>query len=413
MTQRLVSMTGSRGQDWQLLTAGAFVSMIVPRDGVPRTAAVLRPGPAGRLRQGLTVGDPGAAGPAPRVLALDLGGTQIRAAESCCRRGDPSSAPRSRTPVATGRGGDRRGLHRGLAEVREAASRARPDRPAPVGHRDLGPGSRRPVRAACDRRPAEPGGRLPRHPARAARRERPRSARGPRPRHPGGRDGRGPVRGGRRLRRLPLRHGLDRHRWGDRHRGAPRARARRDRRRARAPARRPPRPAVRLRDARPPRGHRVRQRHRATGSRGRRARARATCSRSSCRPGGTPSGRATWPTPRRPATPWRRRIMEDARDAFAVSCVSLAERLQPVADRRGRQPCRGPGRTPPRAGTSRRRARRVPTAGGRASRSSRRRSATTSGSSARSSSSGTRRLRCGAGGPWGRRRPRAGGGAAS
>ena len=30
MTQRLVSMTGSRGQDWQLLTAGAFVSMILP-----------------------------------------------------------------------------------------------------------------------------------------------------------------------------------------------------------------------------------------------------------------------------------------------------------------------------------------------------------------------------------------------
>jgi alpha-glucoside transport system permease protein len=30
MTQRLVSITGSRGQDWQLLTAGAFVSMIVP-----------------------------------------------------------------------------------------------------------------------------------------------------------------------------------------------------------------------------------------------------------------------------------------------------------------------------------------------------------------------------------------------
>jgi len=30
MTQRLVSITGSRGQDWQLLTAGAFVSMVVP-----------------------------------------------------------------------------------------------------------------------------------------------------------------------------------------------------------------------------------------------------------------------------------------------------------------------------------------------------------------------------------------------
>ncbi len=30
MTQRLVSITGSRGQDWQLLTSGAFVSMILP-----------------------------------------------------------------------------------------------------------------------------------------------------------------------------------------------------------------------------------------------------------------------------------------------------------------------------------------------------------------------------------------------
>jgi alpha-glucoside transport system permease protein len=30
MTTRLVNMTGSRGQDWQLLTAGAFVSMILP-----------------------------------------------------------------------------------------------------------------------------------------------------------------------------------------------------------------------------------------------------------------------------------------------------------------------------------------------------------------------------------------------
>jgi len=30
MTQALVSMTGSRGQDWQLLTAGAFISMILP-----------------------------------------------------------------------------------------------------------------------------------------------------------------------------------------------------------------------------------------------------------------------------------------------------------------------------------------------------------------------------------------------
>ena len=30
MTSRLLNIVGSRGQDWQLLTAGAFVSMLVP-----------------------------------------------------------------------------------------------------------------------------------------------------------------------------------------------------------------------------------------------------------------------------------------------------------------------------------------------------------------------------------------------
>ncbi|MDI9456055.1 MAG: carbohydrate ABC transporter permease, partial [Spirochaetota bacterium] len=30
LTQRLATMIGSRGQDWHLLTAGAFVSMVVP-----------------------------------------------------------------------------------------------------------------------------------------------------------------------------------------------------------------------------------------------------------------------------------------------------------------------------------------------------------------------------------------------
>jgi alpha-glucoside transport system permease protein len=30
LTQRLMDMTGSRGQDWHLLTAGAFVTMAVP-----------------------------------------------------------------------------------------------------------------------------------------------------------------------------------------------------------------------------------------------------------------------------------------------------------------------------------------------------------------------------------------------
>ena len=30
LTQRLAEIVGSRGQDWHLLTAGAFVSMILP-----------------------------------------------------------------------------------------------------------------------------------------------------------------------------------------------------------------------------------------------------------------------------------------------------------------------------------------------------------------------------------------------
>jgi alpha-glucoside transport system permease protein len=30
LTQRLLNMIGTRGQDWHLLTAGAFVSMVLP-----------------------------------------------------------------------------------------------------------------------------------------------------------------------------------------------------------------------------------------------------------------------------------------------------------------------------------------------------------------------------------------------
>ena len=30
MTQRLADMVGTRGQDWHLLTSGAFITMIVP-----------------------------------------------------------------------------------------------------------------------------------------------------------------------------------------------------------------------------------------------------------------------------------------------------------------------------------------------------------------------------------------------
>ncbi len=30
MTQRILKMVGARGQDWHLLTSGAFVSMLLP-----------------------------------------------------------------------------------------------------------------------------------------------------------------------------------------------------------------------------------------------------------------------------------------------------------------------------------------------------------------------------------------------
>ena len=61
MTLELSKLVGGRGQQWHLLTAGAFVTMIAARARVPGAAAVLRAGDPVRVRQGLTVaGDPAA-----------------------------------------------------------------------------------------------------------------------------------------------------------------------------------------------------------------------------------------------------------------------------------------------------------------------------------------------------------------
>ena len=53
---KLVEVGGTYGQSWHLLTAAAFVSMVVPLLRVLRLAAVLRPRPPGRGRQGMTAG---------------------------------------------------------------------------------------------------------------------------------------------------------------------------------------------------------------------------------------------------------------------------------------------------------------------------------------------------------------------
>ena len=53
LTVRLAELSGTRGQDWHLLSAGAFVSLIVPLVVFLSAAALLRARAAGRQRQGL------------------------------------------------------------------------------------------------------------------------------------------------------------------------------------------------------------------------------------------------------------------------------------------------------------------------------------------------------------------------
>ena len=61
VTQRLAEIVGSRGDDWHLLTAGAFVSMLLPLLVFFCAAALLRPRAAVRLRQGVAVRTPASA----------------------------------------------------------------------------------------------------------------------------------------------------------------------------------------------------------------------------------------------------------------------------------------------------------------------------------------------------------------
>ena len=58
LTQRLAELTGTRGQDWQLLTAAAFISIVDPADRVLQPAALLRARSAGGLHEGVGTGPP-------------------------------------------------------------------------------------------------------------------------------------------------------------------------------------------------------------------------------------------------------------------------------------------------------------------------------------------------------------------
>ena len=69
LTVRLAELSGTRGNDWQLLSAGAFVSLIVPLVVFLAGAAVLRARSAGRQRQGLMSQPPGRASGSGRGIS--------------------------------------------------------------------------------------------------------------------------------------------------------------------------------------------------------------------------------------------------------------------------------------------------------------------------------------------------------
>ena len=54
LTVRLAALAGQRGEDWHLLSAGAFVSLVDPAGRLPVAAALLRPRPARGQRQGMS-----------------------------------------------------------------------------------------------------------------------------------------------------------------------------------------------------------------------------------------------------------------------------------------------------------------------------------------------------------------------
>ncbi len=82
LTQRLAELTGTRGQEWQRLTAAAFISIVVPLIVFFSPAALLRARPAGRSHEGVVrprrAGGDGCRGRGLAASALSGAGQFIR-----------------------------------------------------------------------------------------------------------------------------------------------------------------------------------------------------------------------------------------------------------------------------------------------------------------------------------------------
>ena len=179
------------------------------------------------------------------VLALDLGGTQVRAA-TILADGSRIARQSTSTPLELGPAA----VVRACIEILSAALA---DTPADLQPSIAGIGVSSPGRSI--RGPARSSARptSARHfhdiPIAAAIGGRPRPAGLPGPGHERRGTRRAGIRGRPRNRRLPVRDGLDRRRRCDRHGRPPDPRARRHGRRARPRVDRARRPAVRLRRA--------------------------------------------------------------------------------------------------------------------------------------------------------------------
>ena len=85
MTVKLVSLVGERGQDWQLLASGAFVSLIIPLIVFRSLQRYFVRRPARRQRQGPAAGRGSGSGARKEAKpVVDALGVRVRIVGSTC-----------------------------------------------------------------------------------------------------------------------------------------------------------------------------------------------------------------------------------------------------------------------------------------------------------------------------------------